>query len=261
MPDTPSLPPRDVGAVDLGKPVAREFIPRDDMPSDAHPVSMPTHGEDGRVTNIFADGGDLNDIAHLREQDQTVAQLGTQLDMALGSPWVEVDASEMYSADVASKSAPVRKVVMQVGCMSVHPASVATHHSIVGHGSVSTVDMGDRKVTVPPEGKKKLSIALNAAYDTIVGPRQALLIRQLNEYAMGGNAEASLPSSDFTLALRAGKTYVICADSNDLKETKARLDDAYRKVTKDYIDLIMAELAQATKPGVGTRFKPDNNAR
>lgn len=264
MPSTPALPPRDEGAVDLSKPSARTLMPEregsgtPELPQGQTMVGdSDTHDSSGRVVNIFADGGDANDVAHLREQDQAIAQYGAQLDAAVGSPWEESDASGMYSIDVIHKSAPVRRVAMQIGCMCVPPASVATQGSNVGVGSITAVVMGNRKITVPGSSVgKDLSTKLNKAYADIVGPRQAKLIASLNKYAKEGDAAAGLPSADYKLALRAGNTYVVCASVEDLTELKARLDEAFARLTKDYVALILAELAHVTEPTAGARFNP-----
>ncbi len=224
----------------------------------ANRPDLPSHDGAGTVLNIFAEGGDINDIAHLREQDQAVAQLGAQLDSLTGSPWVEVEAKEMYDMSVANKSAPIRKVVNQLGCMSVAPAFAGTHQSIVGVGTAITVQMGDRAVSVPSrEDQRTLVGKLNGDYARIIGHRQKALIGQINAYSKGGKIDADLPSAAYTLALRAGKTFLVCADQQDREQLRAKLDKAFEAAVSDYAKLIMIELMNATREGMG----PDLRSR
>lgn len=222
--------------------------PRSGSRSDSRSIEIPAHS---KVEDIMADGGSLNDAAWFREQDQAIAQLGTQIDNMVGSPWEPVAVSEMYSADCAHHSSPIRRVAQQLGCMSVTPAVVGSQNSIVGHGTLAWVSMGNRHVSVPMNERAKLLKRLNDGYSSIVAPRRAALIKSIFDYAKAGEIEAAPASAEYTHALRAGKTFVACANETDLKALQRQLTADYTEAIQDALNAVMTELMRAAKPTVG----------
>lgn len=251
------LPPNDLGAPS-GTTVDASSLPEQPQPRVFREEVVPDPMRDMPTAPSYS----VNDFAKWREQDQTVAQLASQLADMEGPLWTvhQLEPAQKQAPESSQywignyydqRKSPVMNLANQLNKLSAPPARFLTSKDFGAGGTICGVTVGNRKIVAEdkPAGVKIMD-RINGDVIALTAPIRKRILSDLHDYATTG-VLSLVAANRLWIAECSINTVLFFSTEAEAQEYADKLNDSYKAAMANSYSLVLKEMAEATDPSVG----------